>query len=212
MLFNGAYDVKLKSSLYFAFAITASAIFSFNSACTVSLLENVSQHARFVKAKFHNYRLRGMQEPVFNFENVRKILVAADGSDCGVRAAEQGIGIAKLLDAQVVVVYVVDEVALAQVSKVSEHAEAETELKKVGQRCINYILDLAKKEGVQTGSLLAKLAEGRPYDQIVRLAKQLKIDLIVMGTRGQRSAERVLMGSVAQKVIEFAPCPVLVVK
>ena len=153
-----------------------------------------------------------MQEPVFNFENVRKILVAADGSDCGMHAAEQAIGIAKLLDAQLIVVYVVDEIALDQVFKVSERDGAEKELKKVGQRCINYILEQAKRECVKNTSLLAKLAKGRPFEQIVHLAKQLKIDLIVIGTHGQRRAERVLIGSVAQKVIEYAPCPVLVVK
>ena len=38
------------------------------------------------------------------------------------------------------------------------------------------------------------------------------MDLIVMGTYGRRGAERILIGSVAERVIEYAPCPVLVVK
>lgn len=56
------------------------------------------------------------------------------------------------------------------------------------------------------------MAKGRPFEQIVHLAKGLKMDLIVMGTYGRKGAERILIGSVAERVIEYASCPVLVVK
>jgi nucleotide-binding universal stress UspA family protein len=46
----------------------------------------------------------------------------------------------------------------------------------------------------------------------VHLAKELNIGLIVMGTHGLRGAMKVLIGSVAERVIELAPCPVLVIK
>ena len=148
----------------------------------------------------------------FNFENIQKILIATDGSDCSVRAAESGINIAKLLDAQVIVVYVIDDVVVDQVSKVTGHEQAELELKQNGQRCINYVLRLARKEGVKNSCLLSKLAQGRPYEQIVHLAKELNVGLIVIGTFGQIGSERPLIGSVAERVIEHAHCPVLVVK
>jgi len=153
-----------------------------------------------------------METVSLSFESVQKILIATDGSDCSVRAAEQGISIAKLLDAQVMVIYVIDDVVLDQVSKVTGREEAERELKQNGQRCINYVLSLARKEGVKEGCLLSKLAEGRPYEKIVSLAKKLNVDLIVMGTFGRSGSERPLVGSVTEQVIEHAPCPVLVVK
>jgi nucleotide-binding universal stress UspA family protein len=153
-----------------------------------------------------------MEKVSFNFENIQKILIAIDGSDYSMRAAECGISIAKLLDAQIMVVYVIDDVILDQVSKVTERKEVERELRQDGQRYINYVLGLAKKEGVKDGCLLSKLAEGRPFEQIVQLAKRLNMDLIVMGTYGRRGSERILIGSVAERVIEYAPCPVLVVK
>ena len=96
-----------------------------------------------------------------------------------------------------------------QISKVTEREDVERELKNDGQRYINYVLSLAQKEGVKAASLLAK---GRPFEQIVHLAKGLNMDLIVMGTYGRRGAERILIGSVAERVIEYSPCPVLVVK
>jgi len=144
-----------------------------------------------------------------SFKNVKKILIPIDGSDYSMRAAEYGISIAKMLDAQITVVYVIDQILLDQILKVTDREDVERELKKDGQQYINYALGLAEKEGVKDASLLAK---GRPFDQIVRLAKEQNMDLIVMGTYGLRGAERILIGSVAERVIEYSPCPVLVVK
>ena len=144
-----------------------------------------------------------------NFKNIQKILIPTDGSDYSMRAAEYGISIAKMLDAQIMVVYVIDAVVLDQISKVAERENVERDLKKDGQQYINYVLSVAQKEGVKTASLLAK---GRPFEQIVHLAKELNMDLIVMGTYGLRGPDRILIGSVAEKVIEYSPCPVLVVK
>ena len=144
-----------------------------------------------------------------NFKNIQKILVPTDGSDYSMRAAQYGIGIAKMLSAQILVLYVIDKVAIDQISKATEHDSVERELKEDGQRYVNYVLGLAEKEGVKSSSLLTK---GSPYEQIVHLARELNIDLIVMGTYGRRGAERVLIGSVAERVIEYAPCPVLVIK
>ncbi len=144
-----------------------------------------------------------------NFRNIQKILIPTDGSDYSMRAAEYGISIAKMLGAQILVVYVIDAVALDQISKVTEREDVERELKQNGERYINYVLGLAEKEGVKADSLLAK---GGPFEQIVHLAKGLNMGLIVMGTYGRRGAERILIGSVAERVIEYSPCPVLVVK
>ena len=144
-----------------------------------------------------------------NFKNIQKILVPTDGSDYSMRAADYAIGIAKMLSAQILVVYVIDDVVINQISKATERDSVERELKEDGQRYVNYVLGLAEKEGVKADSILAK---GIPFEQIVHLAKELKIDLIVMGTYGIRGAMKILIGSVAERVIEYAPCPVLVVK
>lgn len=142
------------------------------------------------------------------FENVKKILVPTDGSDYSMRAAEYAVSVAKLLNAEVMVVYVIDVVVLDQMAKATEQDKVEAELKIDGDRYLKYILGMAQKQGVKATSLLTK---GRPFAQIVHLAKDLKMDLIVMGSYGRRGAERILIGSVAERVIEYASCPVLVV-
>jgi len=142
-----------------------------------------------------------------NFRNIQKILVPIDGSDYSMCAAEYSIGIAKMLNAQITVVHVIDDLILDQISKLTARETVERELKQSSQRYINYVLTLAEKEGVKACSLIV---EGRPFEQIVHLVKELKIDLIVMGTYGRRGVERILIGSVAERVIEHSTCPVLV--
>jgi nucleotide-binding universal stress UspA family protein len=143
------------------------------------------------------------------FSDTKKVLIPTDGSDYSMRAAEYGVSVAKLLGAEIMVIYVIDTVALDQIAKMTDRDDTERELKEDGARYVRYVLGLAQKEGVKASSLLAK---GRPFEQIVHLAKGLKMDLIVMGTFGRRGAERILIGSVAERVIEYASCPVLIVR
>jgi len=145
----------------------------------------------------------------FSSETIKKILVPTDGSDYSMRAAEYAISIAKMHDAQIMVTFVIDEVVIDQFSKVTERETVESELKNDGQRYTHYVTGLAEKASVKSTSMIVK---GRPFEQIVNLAKSFDVDLIVMGTYGRRGAERILIGSVAERVIEYSPCPVLVVK
>jgi nucleotide-binding universal stress UspA family protein len=145
----------------------------------------------------------------FSSETIKKILVPTDGSEYSIHAAEYAIGIAKAHEAQITVVYVLDEVVIDRFTKLTDREDIERELKVDGEKYTNYIRTLAEKAGVETSPLIVK---GRPFEQIVHLADGLKIDLIVMGTYGRRSPERILIGSVAERVIEYSKCPVLVVK
>jgi nucleotide-binding universal stress UspA family protein len=63
-----------------------------------------------------------------------------------------------------------------------------------------------------SGSWEAHIATGDPADAIVRYATELGVDLIVMGTHGRTGLQHVLLGSVAEKVVRHAPCPVLTVR
>ena len=57
-----------------------------------------------------------------------------------------------------------------------------------------------------------RLEEGEPAEEILRVAKLCGADLIVMGTHGRRGLARLLMGSVAERVVREAPCPVLTLR
>jgi nucleotide-binding universal stress UspA family protein len=143
------------------------------------------------------------------FHEIKKILIPTDGSDYSMRAAEYGISIAKVFGAQIKALFVIDTLVLDQILKVTTRESAEADLKQDGERYTNYVLSLAEKENIKAD---AQVAMGNPVEQIVNLAKSSGVDLIVMGTYGRRGAERILIGSVAERVIEHAPCPVLVIK
>jgi len=146
---------------------------------------------------------------ITEIEGIKKILVPTDGSGCSLRAAELAIYLAKVLGAEILAIYVIDTIILEEIAKITEKEVAEKELKEKGERYLNHITKSAGKEGLKTEAVLTK---GEPHDQIVHYAKSLGADLIVIGTHGRRGAERILIGSVAERVIEYAPCPVLVVR
>ncbi len=141
--------------------------------------------------------------------SVKKILIPTDGSDYSMRAAQYGISAAKLLGAEIIIIYVIDTVVLDQISKITARENVEIELKQDGERYVKYIVGLAERSGVKASRLIMT---GRPFEQIVHVAKSLGANLIVMGTYGRKGAERILIGSVAERVIEYASCPVLVVR
>jgi nucleotide-binding universal stress UspA family protein len=141
--------------------------------------------------------------------DVKKVLIPTDGSAYSVRAAELGISLSKQVGAEVIVIYVIDSVVVEQMARMGEKEKLEKELEEDGQRYLRYIQGLAEREGVKATTFLLK---GIPFEQIIHLAKSLQVNLIVMGTYGRRGADRILIGSVSERVIEYAPCPVLVVK
>jgi nucleotide-binding universal stress UspA family protein len=75
-------------------------------------------------------------------------------------------------------------------------------------------LTIAKLDAEQTGAAKvdAHLLQGDPASQIVQYAVDGGYDLIVMGTHGRTGASHLLMGSIAEKVVRRAPCPVLTVR
>jgi nucleotide-binding universal stress UspA family protein len=56
------------------------------------------------------------------------------------------------------------------------------------------------------------IVEGRPYEAIIETAREKGVDLIVMGSHGRTGMERLLMGSVTERVVGHADCAVLIVK
>jgi len=73
-------------------------------------------------------------------------------------------------------------------------------------------LEGLKVNTVDEAQVVRKLKHGHPFVEIVRYAKDNEIDLIVMGTHGRGAIAHMLLGSVAEKVVRKAPCPVLTVR
>jgi len=79
-----------------------------------------------------------------------------------------------------------------------------------GEEVLTQLRDLVAN--AFSGPSEAAVAMGHPADTIVRVAQARSVDLIVMGTHGRTGLQHMLLGSVAEKVVRLAPCPVLTVK
>jgi nucleotide-binding universal stress UspA family protein len=135
----------------------------------------------------------------------RNILLATDGSKNSDEATEKAIDFAKSYGGSIGIVSVVDmpDELYAEAPALIE------ELVKKAQGYVDRVRAIAAQAGVDT---LSYVREGECYNVIIRLARDVRADLIVMGSHGRTGIKRLLMGSVTEKVIGHAPCPVLVVK
>lgn len=139
------------------------------------------------------------------------LLIPTDGSEASIQAAQVAFRIARVLSSQVTLLYVVDTTVLNEVMRHANHSAAEThqEFRHSGRQYLHYLERLASEAGVP---VTRELREGEPHEQIVAAADAYHVDLIVMGHVGRRGPRRILIGSVTERVLEFAHCPVLVVK
>ena len=130
--------------------------------------------------------------PAANIE-FKTILIATDGSRYSEAAVREAIGIAKRCKSRLVAV----PVASSEV----EVVPAKDNVEKTAA--------LASKEGVKAEVVTVF---GKPYEVIIKTAKQKGADLIVVGSHGRKGLERLLMGSVTERVIGHTETAVLVVK
>lgn len=141
----------------------------------------------------------------------RNVLIPTDGSDASVAAARLGFRVARVFDAHVDVLYVVDHLLCEELRRFDrrELDDIRTELREHGQRYV----DVLHREGERSGlEVRGEVRNGDPFEEIVAHAHDHEVDLIVMGHVGRRARAKVVLGSVAERVVEFAPCPVMVVK
>jgi nucleotide-binding universal stress UspA family protein len=137
----------------------------------------------------------------------KKILIATDGSQQSLAAAKEGIDIARFHGSTLYALYVIDTGALDVNSGMLEPANLYQVLEQEGKSAVEQVRKAAVGLQVETFVL-----QGHPSEVIVGFANENGVDLLVMGTLGKRGIEKLLLGSVAAKVIRTAGCPVLVVK
>jgi nucleotide-binding universal stress UspA family protein len=141
---------------------------------------------------------------------IRKILVPTDFSAHADIAAEFAVGLAQKFGAEIcflhvydIPTYVLPDGAILPAPDVVGNliSDVEDNLERVRARYA--------AEGVRVS---VEMRQGVPLPQIVKFAQDYESDLIVMGTHGRTGIEHFLIGSVAEKVVRKAPCPVLTVR
>jgi universal stress protein A len=144
-----------------------------------------------------------------------KLLVPIDFSEHSKKTIEYATKLAALTSASIKILHVF---------QIPEYPAAFYEGLYIEHEAIKTHVDKAKREASAQLSLIAEqirakgmeaepiLRSGNPYEEIVNAAKEIGVDLIVIGSHGYAGLGRLLLGSTAERVLQYAPCPVLVVK
>lgn len=146
---------------------------------------------------------------------IKKILCPVDFSKCSQRSVDYATEMAKVLNAELHLVHAysdpLDSIPFGR-ANTSGAAAADPELISKAQQArtseAQRLQALCEEHGVTTA--VSEIA-GEARVVICDAAKQTESDLIIMGTHGRTGAARALIGSVAERVVRTAPCPVLVV-
>jgi nucleotide-binding universal stress UspA family protein len=137
---------------------------------------------------------------------VRTILVPTDFSSCASAAFEHAVEFARRFDAKILLLHVMPNLARALPDLHPLPAEwVETARKEARER-------LAKDAGsIKELAVQTELREGAPHDGILAAAAAAKADMIVIGTHGRSGFTRMMLGSVAERVVRSSPIPVYMV-
>ena len=143
------------------------------------------------------------QKPIFS-----KILIAIDGSDASMDAADYATAISQRYNAELYALHVIH----ADVDLYGPHETSEftRNMRNEGEKYLNKVNVKANEKDIQ---IKTEIISSRDISGgILDFAEENNIDLIVIGTRGRSGFKRLLLGSVASHVVTYAHCPVLVVK
>ena len=146
----------------------------------------------------------------------KHILVATDGSDLARKGLDQGLALAKLLDAKVTIL-TVSEPLRPEAARAAQLAGVENassrydhQVDQMMKERFAFIDDLAREQGITVE--LTHEIDTSPAEAIVRVAKLSGCDLIVMSSHGRRGVQKMLLGSQTSEVLVKTSVPVLVIR
>ena len=141
-----------------------------------------------------------------------KVLFATDGSKFAEQSLAHATELAKKCGARMRVVTVVENPVFYGTPEATALYDAEfyrslsIELEKLAQGALDRVESAAKEAGVEVSGVVR---HGAPADEILEEAKSWGADVIVLSTHGRTGISRLLLGSVANRIVNHAPCPVL---
>ena len=136
------------------------------------------------------------------------IILAVDGSEASKKALKKAFYIAKITGISITAIHVVNMPRYALPSTQSSYGEDIVKnMIKNGEKILDQTIKMGSKMGIKVKK---KLVEGSPDDEIIKNAN--KDDLIVMGSRGHSTIDRILIGSVSEKVLHHSYSTVMIVR
>lgn len=144
---------------------------------------------------------------------IKKIMVAVDGSDASRKAAMVAVDIARQATGSITAVYVMETERLSRLPGIATLPELSEKIQALmqeeGQQATQFVEDQARMASVPCRKILAR---GRASEELIKISKQQRIDLLVMGSMGRTGMEKILLGDVAEKVVHQSAIPVLLAR
>ncbi len=139
---------------------------------------------------------------------IRRILVPTDFSDSAREALDWAQTLAREFKAEILLLHVVENLTVGYASDLFPvpMAEVYEEISSYARTELGKLAEEVRKSGV---TVTERLAQGTPSAEIIRIAKEEPVDLIVVGSHGKGLLDHALFGSTTERVVRKAPCPVL---
>jgi nucleotide-binding universal stress UspA family protein len=139
---------------------------------------------------------------------LQRILVPTDFSDSARHAFAYGLSFASEYGAELILLHVVEQVPMGYASELFPVPMGEVfqQMTAYARTELGRLLSEAAQRGVRARDMLA---QGKPSAEIVRVAREETVDMIVLGTHGRGMLDKALFGSTTERVVRKAPCPVL---
>jgi nucleotide-binding universal stress UspA family protein len=142
---------------------------------------------------------------------INHILVGVDGSTQSIQAAHYAMGLAEQTKAKLTFLFVIETPQVIPIGPMSGYVTTSAARSQEDVKKAEAIVEQVAKER-PTLAITTRVDLGNPTDVLCTAAVDLKADLLVVGARGHNAAQRFLLGSVSDRVVHHAPCPVLVVR
>ncbi len=140
---------------------------------------------------------------------LKKILCPIDHSDCSKEALKYAVSFAMRDKAKLLLLHVVDIRSFDEtIDAISKQIPDEEALKQLRIK----LLDCIPEEIREDMDVEALVVQGIPFAEIISTARANDVDMIVIGSHGRTGIVHMMMGSVSEKVVRKAPCPVLAVR
>jgi nucleotide-binding universal stress UspA family protein len=143
---------------------------------------------------------------------IRRILAPTDFSDNALPAVRYAVELADKFAAELVLLHVVQDLALVLPDAVMATPVVSPDLAQLVTAARTGLANLIAAEKLGRLNPKVEVRIGAPAGEIVDAADELKCDLICVSTHGRTGLAHLLLGSVAEKIVRHAPCPVLTVR
>ena len=137
-----------------------------------------------------------------------KIVVGHDGSEQSGKALKRAVEIASALKSSLIVLTVVPDLCMMEISD-DDCKSMYKIMTEESEKRLALLKKTLSKKGVKMESIVKF---GKDAETIIKTSIEKKADLLIVGSHGRHGAKKFLLGSVSSKVVEHAPCDVLVVK